>query len=378
MPLTTTVIGAWPKPDYLKLGDWFHTGPDEVLKKGQDTFTPIGNDDFNNFFDENEEILNKALDEIVAKQLDLGIDIVNDGELPRETYFLHFVRQIKGMNADNLVDKTIRNGACKLKAVSITSKLEAREEWAFKEFQQTVNSVKKWLEANKKADEVIENLDEVARSRVKYTLPGPMTILDCTKDEFYGEDNVRDLIDDLIKIINREILSLAKHGCKNIQLDEPVLMRYPEKALDYGVKDVIKCFEGLPDDVISQVHLCCGYPTYCDQDDYMKADKNLYKTLAPLLDNSGINQFSIEDAEAENNLAELLPLFKKSTVIFGAITIARSKIEEFDVLKARIGEALKYIDPERLVLAPDCGLGFLDESKILAKLEVMTKVAKEF
>ena len=71
---------------------------------------------------------------------------------------------------------------------------------------------------------------------------------------------------------------------------------------------------GLPEDVISAVHLCCGYPTHCDQDDYMKADKNLYKTLAPLLDNSGIKQFSIEDAEAQNNLEDLLPLFKKSTV----------------------------------------------------------------
>ena len=71
-----------------------------------------------------------------------------------------------------------------------------------------------------------------------------MTILDCIKDQFYGEEKARDLIDDLIKIINHEILSLAKHGCKNIHLDEPVLMRYPEKALDYGVKDVIKCFEG--------------------------------------------------------------------------------------------------------------------------------------
>ena len=109
-----------------------------------------------------------------------------------------------------------------------------------------MNSVKKWLVANKKADdEAIENLDEVAGSRVKYTLPGPMTILDCIKDQFYGEDNARDLIEDLIKIINREILSLAKHGCKNIQLDEPVLMRYPEKALDYGVNDTIKCFEGI-------------------------------------------------------------------------------------------------------------------------------------
>merc|ERR1711894_435374 len=83
-----------------------------------------------------------------------------------------------------------------------------------------------------------------------------------------------------------------------------------------------------------------------------------------LLDNSGIKQFSIEDAEAQNNLEELLPLFKKSTVILGAIAIARSKIEDFDELKGRMGEALKFIDPERLILAPDCGLGFLDESKM--------------
>jgi len=368
MPLKTTVIGAWPKPDYLKLGDWFQSG--------QNSYVPICKEEYEKNLAANEEILNKAIDEVVAKQLDLGIDIINDGELAREAYFLHFVRKIKGMNADNLVDKTIRNGACHLKAVSVTSKLESTEEWAYKEWQKTVHSVKKWLQA--KGDENIENLDEIAASRVKYTLPGPMTILDCIKDQFYGDDKSRDLIDDLIKVINLEILSLAKHGCKHIQLDEPVLMRYPEKALEYGVTDVIKCFEGLPDDVISAVHLCCGYPTYCDQDDYMKADKNLYKSLAPLLDNSGIKQFSIEDAEAQNNLEELLPLFKKSTVILGAIAIARSKIEDFDELKGRIGEALKFIDPERLVLAPDCGLGFLEESKILEKLETMTKVAKEF
>ena len=71
-----------------------------------------------------------------------------------------------------------------------------------------------------------------------------MRIIDLSQDQFYGDDKSRDLIDDLIKVINLEILSLAKHGCKHIQLDEPVLMRYPKKALEYGVTDVIKCFEG--------------------------------------------------------------------------------------------------------------------------------------
>ena len=72
-----------------------------------------------------------------------------------------------------------------------------------------------------------------------------MTILDCTVDQFYGEDRKQELTDDLIKVINAEILSLVKHGCKVIQLDEPVLMRYPKQAIAYGIKDVQRCFEGV-------------------------------------------------------------------------------------------------------------------------------------
>ena len=96
------------------------------------------------------------------------------------------------------------------------------------------------------------------------------------------------------------------------------------------------------------------------------------------MDESGINQFSIEDAEAGNNLSQLLPLFPKSSIILGAITIARSKIEDFSALKERISEALKFIDSDRLILAPDCGLGFLNEDQILKKLQVMVQVAQEF
>ena len=73
---------------------------------------------------------------------------------------------------------------------------------------------------------------------------GPMTIIDCIKDQFYGEEKKRDLIEDLIGVINQEILSLAKHGCKFIQVDEPVLMRYPDQALQFGITDVAKCFQG--------------------------------------------------------------------------------------------------------------------------------------
>ena len=129
-----------------------------------------------------------------------------------------------------------------MEAVSISAKLEPSEEWAYKEWQRTVQAVEKWL----KNQGETEDLEMKARARVRYTLPGPMTILDCTCDQFYGEERRQEMIDDLIKVINTEILSLAKHGCKVIQLDEPVLMRYPEQALAYGIKDVQRCFEGNP------------------------------------------------------------------------------------------------------------------------------------
>ena len=133
----------------------------------------------------------------------------------------------------------------------------------------------------------------------------------------------------------------------------------------------------MPEGVTTIAHLCCGYPSYCDQDDYVKADKEQYKPIAKLLDESGIDQFSIEDAEAQNNLEELLPLFKKSTVILGCIKIARSGIETVPEVKTRIEQALNFVDKDRLVLAPDCGLGYLNEDQILAKLAVMTQVANE-
>ena len=140
----------------------------------------------------------------------------------------------------------------------------------------------------------------------------------------------------------------------------------------------IYIFTGIPESVTSIVHLCCGYPSYRDQNDYLKADKTHYEAVGQLLDESGIHQVSIEDAEAQNDLERLLPNFKRISVILGSVAIARSKIEDFETLKARIEKALKFIDSERLILAPDCGLGFLTEEQIMSKLEVMVRVANAF
>merc|ERR1711902_428966 len=94
--------------------------------------------------------------------------------------------------------------------------------------------------------------------------------------------------------------------------------------------------------IISVVHLCCGYPDKMDTDEYLKADKKNYGYLAEKLDAAGFDEISIEDAEAQNDLA-VLEKYKKSKIILGAVTVARSRIETQEQIKARIKEALKYI-----------------------------------
>merc|ERR550534_1661513 len=110
-----------------------------------------------------------------------------------------------------------------------------------------------------------------------------MTLMDCMVDDHYGPERKAELRAHLIKCVNKEVLTLAESGCTHIQIDEPVLMRYPDNAFEYGVDDLKQCFKGVPSHVTTVTHLCCGYPQYLDQDDYVKADKVNYQRLAPLL-----------------------------------------------------------------------------------------------
>jgi len=266
------------------------------------------------------------------------------------------------------IKKTIRDGACTILAPQINSKIELSDEGG--------KCWMEWERSEKCMNKLLQDANSYeTKPQMKYTIPGPMTLVDVLSDDFYGEEKKREMIEDLISCVNKEILALVEHGCKIIQVDEPVLMRKPQDAIDYGIEDLAACFKGVPSSVTTAAHLCCGYPSYLDHEGYKKADKQLYVKLAPLLDKTGINQFSIEDAECCNDLSELLPNFKNSSVILGAVTVARSAIESEEKIKSRAEEALKHIDHERLILAPDCGLGFLSNDMINSKVENMVKVA---
>ncbi len=150
------------------------------------------------------------------------------------------------------------------------------------------------------------------------------------------------------------------------------MARRPDTAAAYGIDQLARCFEGVPPDVTRIVHCCCGYPRRLDDTDYPKADPAAYLELAPLLDRAPIDQVSIEDAHRPSDLATLLPRFEATTVILGVATIASSRVETADDIAARLTEARRHLPADRLVAAPDCGLGYLSRELARAKLRALT------
>jgi|ERR1711872_253241 len=362
MPLKTTVIGAFPKPDYLKIPDWFS----EKGNFSEDEMAGLtgmggGFDPRSSFKVEKDEALEenikKAVKYAIDEQVAAGIDVITDGEMERGAYYIHVMNNIQGIDLENLEKKVMRSGAYSTMVPAVRGKLSLK------------NGPICWKEW-KRAQDLMDG-----NTILKFTIPGPMTMFDGIMNLHYTE--LDDLHQDLVNCVNQEILALAEKGCKYIQIDEPVMMRYPDLALKYGLDNLAACFQGLPEDVTKVIHLCCGYPDKLDTDEYPKAPKTNYNLLAPKIDSLGFNEVSIEDAEAQNDLS-LLSLFKTTKVIFGSVTVARSKIEKKDDIRARVTEALKYISPDRLILAPDCGLGMLPIPIIKEKLKLMCEVAKEF
>ena len=347
MPLLTTTIGAYPKPDYVTLPDWFTNsdGPDtaDPTSGWAQALAAMG--------DEAEQILTRGTHEAVLDQTEAGIDIPTEGEIRRENYIHYHCRHLEGIDFDNLTEKTLRNGSYQAKLPTIIGPIAVRKKFLADD----------WKVAQACTDKP-----------VKITLPGPMTISDTVADDYYHDP--QKLGADLAEALNVEVLALAAAGCQHIQIDEPLFARKPQAALDYGMENLERAFHRCPKSAIRTVHMCCGYPDRLDNPDYPKADPNAYFELAEAVDYSSIAAVSVEDAHRPNDLS-LLEKFSKTTVIFGVVAVAKSQIEDTDEIRQRLQQALQHIDRERLVAAPDCGLGLLGRELALAKLRNMTAAA---
>ncbi len=345
MPLKTTCIGAYPKPDYVPIRDWFQVGHDaadynDTVLKGWSEAPEI------------QPILDRATAEVVADQIACGIDIPTDGEVRRENYVHYQCRHFDGFDFVNLTQRVLRNGAYTAELPTISGPTRARGEHVL---------VRDWQVAQAASDRP-----------VKITLPGPLTISDTTADQYYRDP--RALAFDLAAALNAEIRALAAAGCRYIQIDEPIFARKPQAALDYGCEALTRCFDGLPDGVTRVMHMCCGYPNRLDDTDYPKADPESYIKIARQVDGIA-DQISIEDAH-RHNPGDLFELFETSTLIVGFITVASSRVEPVDEIAARMAEVLQHLPEDRLIAAPDCGLGFLGRDLAMTKLRNLTEAAR--
>ena len=161
--MITTVIGAYPKPHYLKIPDWFNA------IGGTDTEHPTSgySEAIKKMGTSAEEIFLKATKEVVKDQIDCGIDIITDGEIRRENYIHYHCRHISGIDFNKLSKKTARTGNYECWLPTITHKLEAKESFL----------VNDWIKTKK-----------ISSKPVKITIPGPMTITDTVANTYYKSD----------------------------------------------------------------------------------------------------------------------------------------------------------------------------------------------
>lgn len=342
MPVLTTTIGSYPKPSYAPGPNWFHVRRSKA--QGEWDPTRAYDEALKSMPADAQALLDRAVVEVVREQVSAGIDVPTDGEIRREHYIYYHCRRLEGFDFAGLTKRAMRGGSWVAAVPTVTGPIRAGAPFL----------VADWRVAQGATDRP-----------VKITIPGPLTIIDSTADKHYGDE--RRLAADLAAAINVEVRALAAAGCRWIQIDEPVFARAPDKALAYGIDLLARCFDGAAPSAKRAVHICCGYPSALDLETYPKADQGAYASFAAALDAAPIDAISIEDAHRHNDLS-LLERFKRKTIIFGLVNIARTRVEPIDEIRARLTKALDHIDASRLIAAPDCGLIMLDRPTVVAKL----------
>jgi 5-methyltetrahydropteroyltriglutamate--homocysteine methyltransferase len=206
-----------------------------------------------------------------------------------------------------------------------------------------------------------QNTDRAA----KITLPGPFTMSQQAKNEFYKDDE--ELAMAFAAAVNAEALDLQKAGADVIQLDEPWVRNNPDLARRYAVKAINRALEGIT--VPTVVHLCFGYAAVVPGSTKPAG----YSFLAELADTKA-EQISIEAAQPKLDLGVLRDLSSKK-IMLGVLDLGNPEIESADVVAGRIRNGLKHVAADRLVIAPDCGMKYMPRHVAFGKLKAMCDAA---
>jgi 5-methyltetrahydropteroyltriglutamate--homocysteine methyltransferase len=325
--LTTCLVGSYPQPEWLidraklskmvprvRARDLWLVAADK-LEAAQDDATLLA----------------------IRDQERAGIDIVSDGEQRRESYSNHFATALEGVDIDNPGTAMSRMGR-PLQVPRIAGPIRRRAPVEVRDLKL-----------------LRDNTDR----KIKATVPGPFTMSRQSQDDYYGDAEAVAM--DFAAAVNAEIKDLFAAGADVVQVDEPWMQQYPDQARAFGLKALNRALDGVAGTVA--VHLCFGYAAVVH-------DKPTGYSFLGELENSKAQQISIEAAQPKLDLKVLRNLPSK-TIILGVIDLADMTVETPQVVADRIRAALHHVPPERLIVAPDCGMKYLPRDVAYGKMKAM-------
>jgi 5-methyltetrahydropteroyltriglutamate--homocysteine methyltransferase len=331
--LTTTVVGSYPQPDWLidreRLGArlpprvralelWRVPAP--LLEEAQNDATRLAVQD-----------MERA-----------GVDVITDGEMRRESYSNRFATALDGVDLDNpgvALDRTGHENPVPrvVGPIRRTRPVEVGD---------------------------VEFLRTITDRRIKITVPGPFTMAQQAQNDHYTDG--RSLALAYAEAVNDELRDLKAAGADVVQIDEPYLQARPEPAQEYALEAINRALEGIEGDTV--LHTCFGYAHI------VKQRLTGYPFLRELNDCLATH-ISLEAAQPKLD-AQVLGDLPDKVIVLGVLDLGSSEAETPEAVADRIRKALEVVGPERLVVAPDCGMKYLPRELAFRKLEAMVAGAR--
>ena len=287
----------------------------------------------------------------IKEQEDAGLDIVGDGEQARQHFVHGFVERVEGIDFEHKVKMGIRNNRYDAMVPQVVAPLRLSGRVHALEAQAARAHTKHTL---------------------KFTLPGPMTIVDTVADRYYG-DKVK-LAFAFAELLNQEALALEADGVDIVQFDEPAFNVYMKDAADWGVAALERAAQGLK--CKTAVHICYGYGIQANTvwKNTLGEEWRQYELVFPALARSRIDQVSLECFHSHVP-PELMALLAGKDVMVGVIDVASAEIETPAQVADTIGRALQFVPKERLFPCTNCGLAPMSREVAMKKLEALARGA---
>jgi len=284
----------------------------------------------------------------IKAQEDAGLDIVGDGEQSRQHFVHGFLEQVEGIDFEHKVTMGIRNGRYDAQVPQVVAPLRLKGR---------VHAFEAQLARAH------------TRKKLKFTLPGPMTIVDTVADRHYGSKV--DMAFAFAELLNQEALALQADGVDIIQFDEPAFNVYMQDAVDWGVRALERAARGLT--CTTAVHICYGYGIKANLDwkQTLGQEWRQYEAIFPALARSSIQQVSLECYHSQVP-PDLMALLAGKDVMVGVIDVASDEVETPEQVADTIGRALQFVPRQRLFPCTNCGLAPMHRDIALRKLEALT------